>query len=138
MSGLRIRLEIADDQEGKRCVGTLSIRNDGDSVVRGASPLSAAALNIVVLDHLWNLVRPEALGKVHVAFQEISLDPGEELRFDLEQLAFISGTGQFGYEFTTGLYFALALYHPGTARLPEQSTYPAVAASEVASFRVGS
>jgi hypothetical protein len=117
-------------------MGTLRIENGGDGSVRNASPLSAAALNVVVFDRLWNAVEPEPRGKVNVGYDEVSLEPGEALQFELDNLAFTSGTARFAYRLQPGRHFAVAFYHPGTSRLPDESSYPAVVVSNMASFDV--
>jgi hypothetical protein len=133
---MRVRLEVPDVREGGRVAGTLHIENLGDGALEEPSPLSAAALNVVVFDRYWNAVEPEPQGKANVGFEAISLEPGDTRQFELVDLAFTSGTARFAYRLPPGRHFAVALYHPGTSRLPEESDYPRVVASNVASFDV--
>jgi hypothetical protein len=133
VTGLRVGLRI---QDGDGLAGTLRVENAGDEAVRAASPLSPAALNVVVFDHLWNAVQPEARGKVHVAHDELSLAPGEAREFELASLAFTTGTAAFAYDLRPGRHFAVALYHPGSSRRPDESDYRTVVASDVTTFDV--
>jgi hypothetical protein len=134
--GVRVALEVAQPQGGDRLIGTLRIENHGDQSVRIASPRSAAAFNVVVFDRLWNAVEPDPRGKVNVGDDQVALEPGDVVSFELEDLAFTSGTARFAYRLPPGRHFVVAIYHPGTSRLPDESSYPAIVTSNVASIDV--
>jgi hypothetical protein len=119
-----------------RIEGTLEITNRGSKAVEMVSPHFNAALNIVVFDSLWNEVPANSLGKAHIGHQRFELAPGQTVCFELIDLAFATGTSRMGYKLRSGVYYVLAIYHPGTARLPGQSSYPIAIASNVAKLAV--
>jgi len=114
----------------------LTIINRSHSSISLTTPLYNAALNLLVFDELWNLILPQGIGKVHVAFDRIELAPNARFTFNIENLSYISGTSQMSFNLKTGQYYVLAVYHPGTARLPSESTYPIIAVSNVAKLDI--
>jgi len=119
-----------------RIEGALEITNEGSKAVEIVTPQFNAVLNIVVFDSLWNEIRAKSLGKAHIAHQRFELAPGQTMSFELIDLAFATGTSRMGYKLRPGVYYVLAIYHPGTARLPDQSSYPIAIASNVAKLAV--
>jgi hypothetical protein len=139
MSGGRVELRLelpAQVSAGVPITGRLTLTNAGDDPFSGVSPLSSAALNVVVFDRLWDLVQPDAVGKVHVGHDRIELAPGETRAFGLSDLAYVSGTAGMAYSLGSGLYFVVAVYHPGSDRLPERSEYPTAVSSNVVRLEV--
>lgn len=136
MKGVLLTLEVPAGQAGDRLTGTLHLENGGHDSVRAASPLNAAALNVVVFDRYWNAVQPQPQGKANVGYDEVTLDPGEAVQFALVGLAFTSGTARFAYRLQPGRHFAVAVYHPGTSRRPEDSSFPHAMTSNVVPFDV--
>jgi hypothetical protein len=136
-SPLALRLELPERvAAGGRLAGRLTVTNSGAEPLAVVSPFSAAALSLVVFDRYWNFVEPRPQAKVHVAEERAELEPGESLAWDLPDLSFVSGTAQLRYELEPGAYHVLAVYHPGTHRLPEESSYPAVALSDVVPLEI--
>ena len=134
---ISIRLALPDTAAaGSRIDGILEITSSRNEPVVMASPNSNAALNIVVFDRLWNEVPANSLGKIHVAYQQFELAPEQTVSFELSDLAFTTGTARMRYNLQPGIYFVLAIYHPGTARLPDQSSYPIAVASNVVRLAV--
>jgi hypothetical protein len=132
-----VRLELPERATGGSPIaGRIEVTNTGDDAFTGASPLSAAALNLVVFDRLWDLVQPDAVGKVNVGHGWIELDPGETQAFELHDLAYASGTAGMAYSLGPGVYFVLAVYHPGSDPLPERSGYTTAVSSNVARVEV--
>ena len=95
------------------------------------TPLYNAALNLVVFDKFWNLVTPQSVGKAHVAYESIELSPGQSVSVELKDLAYTSGTAMMTFKLERGVYYVVAIYHPGTDRLPDRSSYPIAVASNV-------
>jgi hypothetical protein len=112
------------------------ITNDGKELLSLASPGSTAALTFVVFDHFWNPVPPESLGKVHVAPEVLDIPPNHTHVWDFRDLVAASGTLGTVMRLPLGKYSILAVYHPGTAGLPEQSEYPVVAVSNVVTMTI--
>jgi hypothetical protein len=134
---LDLRLELPERVPAAAQVeGRLTVTNGGSETVSVVAPFSAAALSLVVFDRYWNLIEPGPEAKVHVAEERAELRPGESLAWDLPDLSFVSGTAQLQYRLEPGAYHVLAVYHPGTHRLPEESSYPLVAVSEVVPLEV--
>jgi hypothetical protein len=132
-----VRLELPERATaGSPIAGRLELTNTGDEPFTGASPLSAAALNLVVFDRLWDPVQPDAVGKVHVGQGRIELEPGGTQTFELQDLAYVSGTAGMAYTLVPGVYFVLAVYHPGSDPLPERSGYATAVSSNVARVEV--
>jgi len=135
--GISVRLVLPDAVPANaRIEGALEITNDGNEEVEVVSPHSNAAMNIVVFDRHWNAVPADSLGKANVAPQRSALAPGQTASFELIDLAFTTGTSRSSYRLRPGIYYALAIYHPGTARLPDQSFYPVAVPSNVAKLEV--
>jgi len=134
---ISVRLVLPDAvQANSRIEGALQITNKGNEALEMVSPHFNAALNIVVFDSVWNEVRASSLGKAHIAHQRFELAPGQTVSFELIDLAFATGTSRMGYKLRSGVYYVLAIYHPGTARLPDRSSYPIAIASNVAKLAV--
>src|SRR2546427_8409686 len=134
---LDVRLELSERVAvGAALEGRLTVTNTGEEPVSVVSPLSAAAFNLVLFDRYWNLVEPAPVAKVHVADERSELGPGESLGWELSDPSFVSGTAQLLYSLGPGVYYALAVYHPGTERLPELSSYPIVAVSDVVRLEI--
>jgi hypothetical protein len=132
-----LSLELpAKARSGERLRGRLTIENRGRNERRVATPDSAGALNIVVFDHNWNLVAPQAVGKVHVARAEISLATGASTTVEVDGLRHLSSTAAMEYALRPGVYRVLAVFHPGTSRRPVESDYPVVVASNVVEIEV--
>jgi hypothetical protein len=132
-----VRIELPEQASpGSPVAGRLELTNTGEEAFSAASPLSAAALNLVVFDRLWNLVEPDATGKVHVGREVIELAPGETKAFELTDLSYVTGTAGMAFALAPGAYFVVAVYHPGTDRLPERSEYPTAASSNVVRLEV--
>jgi hypothetical protein len=130
---LEIRLELPDRVKAGATVPVqLTIVNQSDHPLSLVTPLYNAAVNLVVFDAFWNIVAPHAVGKAHVAFDEIELAPNERRSVSLGDLSYVSGTGQMGFKLNPGAYYVVAVYHPGTSRLPQDSEYPIMAVSNVA------
>ena len=131
------RLKLPEQASaGSPLAGRLELTNTGDEPFSAASPLSAAALNLVVFDRFWNLVEPDSVGKVHVGHDLVELAPGETKAFELSDLAYVSGTAGMAFSLEPGVYFVVAVYHPGSDRLPEQSEYPTAVSSNVVRLEV--
>lgn len=129
---LAVRLVLPDTvQAGSQVQGALEITNKGKEKIELGAPKHNAALNLVVFDRFWNEVPPSSLGKAHIAYELFDLLPGQSIRFELANLTFTTGTSRMGYKLKPGVYYILAIYHPGTTRLPEQSTYPIAIPSNV-------
>lgn len=136
-SPLDLRLELPERVPAAAEVkGSLTVTNSGSETVSVVAPFSAAALSLVVFDRYWNLVEPGSEAKAHVAEERAKLGPGDSLAWDLPDLSFVSGTAQMRYALEPGAYHVLAVYHPGTHRLPEESSYPLVVVSEVVPLEV--
>ncbi len=130
---LEVRLELPKQAKvGEAIPVRLVITNRSDRDLSLATPLYNAALNLVVFDALWNMVLPQPVAKAHVAFDHIELAPNSGVTASLDDLSYVSGTAQMKFKLNPGVYYVTAVYHPGTARLPEDSTYPIVAVSNVA------
>ena len=130
---LEVRLELPERATvGTSLGGRLTVANTGSDPVSLVAPSAAAALTLVLFDRYWNVVEPTPVAKVHVAPEHRELAPGESLAAELPELSFVSGTAQMRYSPAPGTYYVLAVYHPGTDRLPERSSYPLVAVSNVA------
>jgi hypothetical protein len=134
---LDVRLELPERvAAGDPIGGRLTVSNTGEEPASVVSPFGAAVLSLVVFDRLWNLVQPAPVAKVHVAEERTELAAGASLAWELPDLSFVTGTAQMRYSLAPGTYHVLAVYHPGTERLPERSTYPTVAVSEVVPLEV--
>lgn len=129
---ITVRLVLPDTvQANSRVIGTLEITNNDSEKRELVSPNYNAALNLVVFDRFWNLISANSLGKAHIAYQRFELLAGQTASFELVNLTFTTGTALMGYELKSGTYYILAIYHPGTKKLPEQSSYPVVIASNM-------
>lgn len=116
--------------------GSLEITSRIDETIELVSPHCNAALNLVVFNSLWDEVRADSLGKAHIADQRFALAPGQAVRFELTDLAFTTGTSRMAYKLPSGTYYVLAIYHPGTTRRPDQSSYPIAVPSNLAKLTV--
>ena len=129
---ITIRLVLPDRAKANSPVkGTLEITNAGDKPAQLVSPNYNAALNLVVFDNLWNQVSANSLDKAHIAQERFELSPGQTRTVPLDDLTFITGTARMGYSLKPGVYYILAVYHPGTGKLPEEGAYPLAVASNV-------
>jgi hypothetical protein len=130
---LEIQLELPEQAKAGEAIPVqLVITNRSDHDLSLVTPLYNAALNLVVFDALWNMVLPQPIAKAHVAFDHIELAPNSRVTVSLVDLSYISGTAHMQFKLDPGAYYVNAVYHPGTARLPEDSAYPIVAVSNVA------
>ena len=140
MSGaqeITVQLELPESvKSGLPVAGRLTITNVGDTELSIASPFYNAALNILVFNKYWDEVAPDSAWKAHHAQGLFHLAPGQSETFDLPDLTYTSGTAQMMFKLKKGAYFVLAIYHPGTEQLPEKSSYPIVAASNVVKLDV--
>jgi len=116
--------------------GHLEIANQGDAPVTLAAPYAAAALNLVVFDRQWRVVAPTVAAKAHAPHDTFQLGPGESRRFPLNGLGHATATAMLGYRLEPGEYHVVAIYHPPTHRLPDESAYPVLAASAPVPLRV--
>lgn len=129
---LEVRLELPKQVKANEAVpGQLVIANRGDRSLSIVTPQYNAALNLIVFDALWNVVMPHTIGKVHIAFDRIELAPNSHVTVSLDDLLYVSGTAQMKFKLNPGVYYVNAVYHPGTARLPEDSSYPLISVSNV-------
>jgi hypothetical protein len=129
---ITLRLVLPDSAEANSQVkGALEITNTGDKKIELVSPDYNAALNLVVFDRLWNQVSTNSLDKAHVAYERLELLPGQTTTIELADLTFTTGTSRMRYQLKSGVYYVLAVYHPGTTKLPEESSYPFAVASNV-------
>jgi hypothetical protein len=129
---ITIRLVLPDSVAvNSQVKGALEITNTGDKKIELVSPSYNAALNLVVFDRLWNQVTANSLDKAHIAYERFELSPGQTTSIELADLTFTTGTSRMRHELKSGIYYVLAVYHPGTAKLPEESTYPFAIASNV-------
>jgi hypothetical protein len=134
---LALRLELPDIVgPGATVPVRLVLTNMGRTWARLVAPQSAAALNIIVFDRLWDLVSPESSEKVHIASLDIAIPPGASQPFEWDGLSYTSGTARLVYRLGPGVYHVLAVYHPGDNRLPARSDYPAVIASNAVALMV--
>jgi hypothetical protein len=134
---VRIELELPENAPfGAPVAGCLVITNVGDRPLSLVTPLYNAALNIVVFDRYWNQAVPKSIGKAHHAYEQFELAPGQSATYDLADLTYTSGTSEMVFKLDPGIYYVVAVYHPGTARLPDQSAYPIVATSNVVTLVV--
>jgi hypothetical protein len=130
---LEVRLDLPERAtSGAPLDGRLTIANAGDEPISVLAPSGPAVLTLVLFDRFWNVVEPAPVAKVHVAPERTELAPGESLDAALPGLSFLSGTAQMQYSPAAGTYYVIAVYHPGTDRLPDRSSYPLVAVSNVA------
>ena len=116
---------------GTAVAGSLIVGNDGSSAITVVHPGYPAALNLVIFDCSWNQVTPDSVGKVHIAYSQVEIAPGEFRTFALDDLAFTTGTAQMRFALGRGRYYVAAIYHPGSARLPSESAYSLVAISAI-------
>jgi hypothetical protein len=131
-SEITIRLVLPDSVDiNSQVKGALEITNTGDKKLELVSPNYNAALNLVVFDSLWNQVSANSLDKAHIAHERFELSPGQTTTIELADLTFTTGTSRMRHELKSGVYYILAIYHPGTTRLPEESSYPFAVASNV-------
>lgn len=136
-SRLELRLELpSQGSVGAAIEGRLTIENAGSEPVSVVPPFTAATLSIGVFDRYWNVVAPRPEAKEHAAWNEVELGPGDSLVFELPGLSYLSGTARMSYALGPGIYYVLAVYHPGTDRLPDRSSYPVVAVSNVAQIEI--
>lgn len=134
---LTVWLELpASVREGAPVGGRLVIANEGEEPLSLASPGSTAALTFVAFDNLWNSIPPESLGKVHVAPEILDVPPGRRHVWEFRDLVAVSGTSSTVIRLPPGRFYIFAVYHPGTARLPERSEYPVIAVSDVATVTI--
>lgn len=134
---ISVRLALPETvQAHSQIKGSLEITSRTDETVELVSPHCNAALNLVVFNSLWDEVRAGSLGKVHIADQRFELAPGQTVRFELTDLAFTTGSSRMAYKLPSGIYYVLAIYHPGTTRRPDQSSYPIAVPSNVAKLTV--
>jgi hypothetical protein len=132
-----LRLEIAHDTPpGAPIGGRLVITNAGNASLSLVSPHYNAALNIVVFDRYWNPVPPNSVGKAQSAYERIEAAPGQSYSFDLPDLVYTSGTARMRLTLGPGVYYVVAIYHPGTDMLPDRSSYPIAVASNVVELTV--
>ena len=132
-----VRLELPDSVPARAPVaGRLVIANEGDETLSLVTPRYNAALNIVVFDQFWDPVAPESVGKAHEGHERFEVAPGQSVAVALDDLVYTSGTARMAYALGPGSYYVVAVYHPGTDRLPERSSYPLAVASNVVALRV--
>jgi hypothetical protein len=132
-----IRLELPDRVPANVPVaGRLVVTNAGKKTLSLVTPLYNGALNLVVFDKYWNMVTPDAQEKAHVAYDRVEVPPGQSVTFELNDLAYTSGTARMAFKLKQGVYYVVAVYHPGTERLPDQSAYPFAVASNVLELTV--
>ena len=129
---ITVRLALPDTvQVNSQVKGILEITNNSNEKREIVSPNYNAALNLVVFDRYWNLVTANSLGKAHIAYERFELLAGQTARFELANLTFTTGTTRMCYELKSGIYYIVAIYHPGTKKIPEQSSFPVAIASNV-------
>ena len=129
---ITIRLVLPDGiKAGSQVKGTLEIANTGDKTVQLVSPNYNAALNLVVFDNLWDQVSATSLDKAHFAQERFELSSGQTKNLQLDDLTFTTGTARMGYALKPGVYYIMAVYHPGTGKLPEEGAYPVAVSSNV-------
>jgi len=129
---INVQLVLPDTvRTNSSIAGTLEITNRGNKRVELITPDYNAALNLVVFDRLWNNISAKALTKAHVAQRRFELLPGQSESFKLVDLAFTTGTKRMAYHLTPSEYYIVAVYHPGTAKLPEHSDCLIVVTSNV-------
>lgn len=134
---LEVRLDLPDRAtSGAPLDGRLTIANAGTDPISVVAPSAAAALTLVLFDRYWNVVEPAPVAKVHLAPDRKDLAPGESIAAELTDLSFVSGTAQMRYSPAPGNYYVLAVYHPGTDRLPDRSAYPVVTVSNVVQLEI--
>lgn len=132
-----MQLELPDKvTNGAPVAGRLRITNLSDGDRSLTSPFYNASLNLVAFDHLWNVIAPDSLGKVHGGREVVVFSPGESKTFDLTDLTYVTGTSAMMLRLQRGTNYVLAVYHPGTDRLPELSSYADAAASNVVKVEV--
>ena len=138
MSGpVAVRLELpAHVETGEPLAARLELTNTSGEPFTAASPLSPAALSIVVFDRLWNPVEASAVGKVHAGHDVLELGPRETRTFELPDLAYVGATAGLRFTLGPGRYFVLAVYHPPTDPLPERADFPLASSSNVAALEV--
>jgi hypothetical protein len=118
-------------RSGTAVPGSLVVANEGSSAITVVHPGYHAALSLVVFDRTWDQVSPNSVGKVHVAHSQVNIAPRESWTFDLDDLEFTTGTARMRFTLARGTYYVAAIYHPGSARLPSESSYPLVATSAI-------
>jgi hypothetical protein len=129
---ITIRLELPDKvHHNSQVSGSLVITNQGDKAIKLITPFYHAAMNLVVFDALWNQVLANSVGKVHIAQEHFEIAPDQSATFELKGLTYTSGTAHMAFSLKSGTYYIMAIYHPGTAKLPDQSFYPIAAASNI-------
>lgn len=129
---ITVRLVLPDTvQVNSQIIGALEITNKDNEKIELISPDYNAALNLVVFDRFWNEVSANSVGKVHIAYERFELLSGQTISFELVDLTFTTGTSRMGYKLKSGIYYILAIYHPGTTKFPEQSSYPVAITSNV-------
>ncbi len=129
---ITFRLVLPDTvQVNSQVIGSLEITNKDNEKIELVSPNYNAALNLVVFDSFWNEVSANSLGKAHIAYERFELLSGQTINFELVDLTFTTGTSRMCYKLKSGTYYILAIYHPGTTKLPEQSSYPVAKTSNV-------
>jgi hypothetical protein len=134
---IAVQLELpAKVTNGEPVAGRLRVTNlsDGDRLL--TTPFYNATLNLIAFDHLWNLIAQDSLGKIHRGREVVAFAPGESKTFDLTDLTYVTGTSAMTLRLQKGTNYVLAVYHPGTDRLPELSSYPDAAASNVVKVEV--
>ncbi|MEC4748957.1 hypothetical protein [Methylomicrobium sp. Wu6] len=131
-SVLALELKLpAETSAGAPVGGRLFLTNRGEQPLSLTHPFYNSALNLVVFDRLWNIVTPKAARKAHIAYSTIDLAPAATVVVDLADLCYVSGTASKDYQLDAGRYYILAVFHPGTSRLPAESLYPLVIASNI-------
>ncbi|MCB0594622.1 MAG: hypothetical protein H6557_22730 [Lewinellaceae bacterium] len=109
----------------------LEITNRGSEKMKLISPSHNAALNFVVFDQFWNTVPANSVGKAHSAAETLELLPAQSFRFEFESFTFTTGTARMTFRLKPGIYYLLAIYHPGTDTHPQKSSYPVAVPSNL-------
>jgi hypothetical protein len=133
----RLAVELTFPEKPRdRIRASLTITNLGPTSVRVVDPGYHAALSVFVFDHDWDQVVPDSIGKVHIAYAEVELASGAAAHFVIDDLAFTTATARVRFRLPPGLYHVGAIYHPGSSRLPAESVYPVVVASQLTTLLV--
>jgi len=111
---LQLKLVATSDTNGQAKIsGELLVRNPGDTTLTIQDPHNRLVLTFVVFDRLGNTVRPAGRGKVDPRFRVHDLPAHATFTQRLERLEFLTGSGEFGYDLTSGkTYRVVAVYRP--------------------------
>ncbi|MCB4757275.1 MAG: hypothetical protein LHV69_09675 [Elusimicrobia bacterium] len=93
--------------------GIITVKNIGKKTVKVQSLNNRMVVAFVVLNEHGNVIQPVGIAKVDPRFQEKSLESNSQFSEVFKGLKFITGTGQFGYNFKKGeSYRVVAIYRP--------------------------